>query len=116
MTTFQLLLYFMIVSFLYFGIACIFTPRMRLEFTRFGLNTIQRLIAGFFQLLGATGLIAGALGYDTIGMAASAGLAILMLAGFYVRIKIKDDIYKSSPALIFMCLSLILCYKFYKFL
>jgi hypothetical protein len=84
---------------------------MRLEFTRFGLNTLQRLITGILQLVGAAGLIVGIYNIK-VGIAASAGLALLMLAGFLVRIKIRDGIYKSSPALIFLFLSSIICYKF----
>ncbi|MEP0481563.1 MAG: hypothetical protein ABJD23_15175, partial [Nonlabens sp.] len=59
----------------------------------------------------AAGLIVGI--FNTyIGIAASAGLSLLMLAGFIVRVKIKDGVYKSSPALIFMVLCGIICYKF----
>ncbi len=84
---------------------------MRLEFTRFGLSMLQRLLTGVLQLIGATGLIVGI--FNTyIGIMASAGLSLLMLAGFIVRVKIKDGIYKSSPALIFMVLCSIICYKF----
>lgn len=111
MKTFDLLLYFTIVSFLFFGITCLFSKHMRLEFTRFGLNTLQRLLTGVLQLVGAAGLIVG-IYYVKVGIAASAGLAFLMLAGFLVRLKIKDGIYKSSPALIFLFLSVIICYKF----
>ncbi len=84
---------------------------MRLEFTRFGLSMLQRLLTGVLQLIGAAGLIVGI--FNTyIGIAASAGLSLLMLAGFLVRVKIKDGVYKSSPALIFMVLCGIICYKF----
>lgn len=88
---------------------------MRLEFTRFGLNTLQRFITGVLQLIGAAGLIVG-MYYTKVGIAAAAGLALLMLAGFLVRLKIKDGVYKSSPALIFLFLSSIICYQFIKIL
>ncbi|PQJ22514.1 MULTISPECIES: DoxX family protein [Nonlabens] len=111
MKTFDLLLYFTIVSFVFFGITCLFSSHMRLEFTRFGLSMLQRLLTGVLQLIGAAGLIVGI--FNTyIGIAASAGLSLLMLAGFMVRVKIKDGVYKSSPALIFMVLCGIICYKF----
>lgn len=88
---------------------------MRLEFTRFGLNTIQRLLTGVLQLIGATGLIVGIF-YIKVGIVASAGLALLMLAGFLVRLRIKDGVYRSSPALIFLFLSTVICYNFIKML
>ncbi|MEN8817483.1 MAG: DoxX family protein [Nonlabens sp.] len=115
MKTFDLILYFTIISFLFFGTTCLFSKHMRLEFTRFGLNTLQRLITGMLQLLGAIGLIIGIYNVK-VGVVASAGLALLMLAGFLVRLKIKDGIYKSSPALIFLFLSSIICYQFIKLL
>ncbi len=115
MKIFDLLLYFTIVSFLFFGTTCLFSKHLRLEFTRFGLNTLQRLLTGFLQLAGAIGLIAG-IYYVKIGIAASAGLALLMLAGFIVRLRIKDGIYKSSPAFIYLFLSSVICYKFIKML
>ncbi|QJP35507.1 hypothetical protein F0365_14420 [Nonlabens sp. Ci31] len=115
MKTFDLLLYFTIVSFLFFGMNCMFNPRMRLEFTRYGLNTLQRLLTGFFQVMGAVGLLYGI--FNTkVGIAASAGLCVLMFSGLLVRIRIKDSLYKSSPALVFMVLSGIICYRFIKLL
>jgi len=94
---------------------CIFNPRMRLEFNRYGLNTLQRLLTGILQITGAIGLICGI--FNTkVGIAASAGLCLLMFFGLIVRIKIKDGIYKSSPALAFMVISGIICYRFIKIL
>ncbi len=82
------------------------------EFNRFKLTSTQRIITGITQLIGVAGLIIG-LGNDYVGMAASLGLAVLMTAGFVVRLKIKDGIYRSSPALIYLILNLILAYRFY---
>jgi hypothetical protein len=115
MTTFDFLLYFNIASFLFFGTTCLFSPHMRLEFTRYGLNSLQRFMTGVLQLTGAFGLIAGIF-YTYIGVAASFGLSILMLAGLVTRIKIRDSIYKSSPALIYMVLSAIIGYQFVRML
>lgn len=113
MKTFDLLLYFTIVSFLFFGITCLFSKHMRLEFTRFKLSSLQRVITGVLQILGAIGLIYGTFNYY-MGMAAAAGLSVLMFLGFTVRLRIKDGIYKSSPALVYMILCLILLFRFYR--
>jgi hypothetical protein len=115
MKTFDLLLYFTIASFLFFGVNCMLNPSMRLEFTRYGLNTLQRLLTGIFQVMGAAGLTYGILN-TKVGIAASAGLCLLMFFGLIIRIKIKDGIYKSSPALFFMVISGIICYRFIKML
>ena len=92
-----------------------FNPRMRLEFTRYGLNTLQRLLTGFLQVVGAAGLTYGIF-HTKVGVAASAGLCLLMFFGLIVRIKVKDGLYKSSPALVFMVISGIICYRFIKML
>lgn len=77
---------------------------MHQEFQRFGLTNYRKL-TGFLQLLGATGLFMGFL-YPFITIIASAGLAILMLLGFFVRIRIKDGFMESLPAFAFMLLNL----------
>lgn len=112
MKTFDLLLYFNIVSFLFFGLTCLFAKRMISEFDRFKLTHNQRIITGIAQLIGVIGLIIG-IEYDIVGMAASLGLAVLMAAGFMVRLRIKDGVYRSSPALIYLILNLIIAYRFY---
>lgn len=86
---------------------------MRLEFIRFGLSTKQRIITGVLQLLGATGIL---LSFWDLRLAlfSAAGLSLLMFLGFTVRLRIKDDVYRASPALIYMVLCAILCYEFYK--
>jgi hypothetical protein len=112
MTTFELLVYFDIISFLFFGITCIFSKHMVSEFLRFGLSNLQRVITGILQLIAVVGLYLG-LNDPLIGLVAATGLAVLMLLGFMVRLKISDGIYKSSPALIYTVLNTILAYKFY---
>lgn len=82
------------------------------EFIRFQLKKYQRILTGVLQLIAVAGLIAG-IKFPEIGTVAAAGLSLLMFLGFLVRLKIKDGIYKSSPALIFMVLNAIIAYKFY---
>jgi len=71
------------------------------EFRRFGLSDGRRKLTGILQLFGGLGL---AIGYFTsayILLFASAGLCLLMIIGFGVRLKIKDSIIESLPSLIF---------------
>ncbi len=82
------------------------------EFKRFGLTNQQRLLTGILQLLGAIGLAMGPY-YPFIGMTAAAGLSLLMLLGFSVRIKIKDSIRESIPSFIFMIINGLLFFDFY---
>ncbi len=108
-----LLTLFSSLSFLFFGIGCFFSPRMKLEFLRYGLNRPQRLLTGFLQLLGSIGLFVGIFMAPILCLIASLGLFILMLLGLMVRIKIKDNIFQSSPALIYALINLYLAMEYY---
>lgn len=108
MSLLQVLTLLSALAFLYYGISCLISPFMRHEFERFGL-TDHRVLTGVLEIAGALGLLLGLL-YPIFGIMASAGLTILMLLGFLVRIKIKDGFIRAFPALFFMLLNLwILC-------
>ncbi len=74
------------------------------EFNRFGLEVYQRILTGLLQLLGSIGILIGLL-YPWIGMAATAGLSLLMLLGFGVRLKVRDSIKASLPSFLFMIIN-----------
>jgi hypothetical protein len=82
------------------------------EFIRFQLTKSNRIITGVLQLIAVVGLII-AFEEPLIGFIASSGLALLMLLGFTVRLRIKDGIYKASSSLIYMVLNIILAYHYY---
>jgi hypothetical protein len=77
---------------------------------RYGL-TKYRLLTGYLQLLGAIGLLVGLYVSPIILLVASIGLSMLMLAGFIVRLKIKDNFIKSSPAFTFAAINLLIAIK-----
>ncbi len=79
------------------------STKMKREFKRFGLEKFGLLIMAS-QFLGATGLIVG-LQFNSILTISSFGLALLMLFGFIVRMKLKDSIWISLPALFYMGLN-----------
>ncbi|AMJ66784.1 hypothetical protein AXW84_16160 [Hymenobacter sp. PAMC 26628] len=91
------------LSFLGYGIAYFVSPAMKDEFKRFGLEGLG-LVAIIFELLGAVGLLVG-LKYNLILLISSGGLALLMFLGVAVRIKVKDGLLVSLPALSFMLLN-----------
>lgn len=76
---------------------------MKSEFKRFGLEKAGKLTA-VLELLGAVGLLLG-LAFQLILLISAAGLAILMLLGVAVRIKAKDSLWTTLPALSFMILN-----------
>ena len=79
------------------------SSKMEMEFKRFGLEKFGLIII-MLQFLGATGLMVG-LVFNPLLIISSLGLALLMLAGFLVRLKLKDGILVSLPALFYMSLN-----------
>jgi uncharacterized membrane protein YphA (DoxX/SURF4 family) len=76
------------VSFIIYGSLFFLSPPMRNEFKRFGLEKFATL-TGILELLGGLGMLVG-LKFNFILLISSGGLALLMLLGFGVRLKIKD--------------------------
>lgn len=104
MTLLSLFTFISIVSFLFFGIACLTTKQMKTEFVRYGLSKYRKLI-GILQLLGALGLIFGYYYSTIIHALAALGLAVLMFLGFLVRLKIKDSLIQTLPSLLYAVLN-----------
>lgn len=77
---------------------------MKNEFIRFKLERLGMLTI-LLEFLGALGLLIGFL-YKPILLISSGGLALLMFLGVLVRIKVKDDILTSLPAVLFMIINL----------
>ena len=101
------LILFSALSFLGYGSACFLLTSFKPEFERYGLAA-QRPLVGTLQLAGALGLVAG-LDQPWIGLAASGGLALMMLVAVGVRIKIKDPLPRTTPAVLYLALNAYLC-------
>lgn len=97
--------------FIFYGLQCLFSQEMKSEFNRFKLTAFQRQLTGILQLLGALGLFLGIF-YQWLGLIASAGLGILMLLGFIVRVKIKDNFWQTIPSLFFMVINFVIIYLY----
>ncbi|CAN5727006.1 hypothetical protein BH10BAC2_BH10BAC2_15520 [soil metagenome] len=96
------------LSFLGYGISYFISPQMKNEFKRFGLEKVGTLTA-VLELLGAVGLLVG-LKIQLILLISAGGLTILMFLGVAVRVKIKDSLWISLPALFFMILNFYIFY------
>lgn len=105
-TLYIILVLFSGVSFIIYGCLFFLSPQMRNEFKRFGLEKFATL-TGTLELLGGVGMLVG-LKFNFILLISSGGLALLMLLGFGVRLKIKDGFWLSMPSLFFMLLNLYL--------
>ena len=75
-------------AFFYYGRETLFAAAPRSEYERYGMPRL-RVVAGSLQLLGAIGVLVG-LAYTPIGVAAAAGLTLMMLLGLLVRYRVHD--------------------------
>ncbi|MEO5996401.1 MAG: DoxX family protein [Chitinophagaceae bacterium] len=91
------------LSFMAYGIAYFKSPQMKSEFKRFGLEKAGTPTA-VLELMGAVGLLVG-LKMQLILLISAGGLTILMFLGVAIRIKVKDSLWISLPALFFMILN-----------
>ena len=97
------LILFSALSFLGYGTACFFSPHMKREFERYRLGS-QRTLVGGLQVLAAIGLLGG-MGEPWMGRSAAAGRALMMLVAVIVRIRIKDTLAQTIPALGYLALN-----------
>jgi len=81
---------------------------MKNEFKRFGLEKWALTIV-ILEIIGAVGLLVG-LKYNFMLVISSLGLALLMLAGVLVRVKLKDSLWISLPAAFYMVLNAFIFY------
>ena len=93
----------LVVAFLGYGIACLRGPSMLVEFERFGLARM-RVLTGWLEVLGALGLAAGYV-FPPLVVVSAGGLALLMLAGVLVRIRVQDPFRALVPALVLLAIN-----------
>ena len=82
---------------------------MKAEFKRFGLERLGTVIA-FLELFGAVGLLIGLYNYP-LSIISSGGLSLLMFCGILVRIKMRDSILLTLPALFYFLINLFIFSK-----
>ena len=90
--------------FLWYGIACLLSDGMAVEFKRFGLSR-YRTLTGSLEVLGAVGLATG-YAWPIIGVFSALGLAALMLLGVITRIRVRDSVIETVPAAFLLFVSL----------
>jgi uncharacterized membrane protein YphA (DoxX/SURF4 family) len=88
------------VLFLGYGSLVLFSGGMRAEFERFGLSRFRQL-TGALEVVGGLGLLVG-LARPTVMVVASGGLALLMLLGVIVRVRVRDPLLETAPAAVLM--------------
>jgi hypothetical protein len=89
--------------FLGYGLSCFVSPKLILEFKRYGFER-YRVVIAITEITGAFGLIGGL--YSNPLMILSSGiLTVLMIGAILVRMKIKDPFSRSLPALVLLVLN-----------
>ena len=111
MTIIDVLSIFSGTCFLFYGASCLYSTHMSKEFKRFGIPQFLKL-TGTLQILGGFSLLIGCWKIPLLAFIGATGLALLMLLGSVVRIKIKDSFLQSSPAFIFTILNSYLAYTY----
>ena len=97
------LILFSASSFAVYGAACFLSDYLKQEFVRYRLGG-ERVLVGVLQMGASLGLLLG-LEVPWIGRAAAAGLTLMMLLAVGVRIRIKDSLLQTLPALLYLFLN-----------
>ena len=103
MSIYNICVFLSSLSFFAYVISYFTSHHMKSEFKRFKLEKLG-LFTIILQFFGALGLLIG-LQFNPLLIISSGGLALLMLIGVMVRIKLKDSLLITLPALFYMCLN-----------
>jgi uncharacterized membrane protein YphA (DoxX/SURF4 family) len=91
------------IAFIVYGVQCLVSTRMREEFSRYGFPQLRQLTGGL-EILAGLGLLVG-LRWAPVLTVASGILLIMMIGALLIRIRIKDGIVRSLPALVLVALN-----------
>ena len=100
---YDIAIYVSSLSFFIYFISYFISPFMKDEFKRLDLEAIG-LLTITLELIGSIGLLVG-IRFTPILLLASGGLALLMLFAILFRLKSKDTLWVSLPALFYMLLN-----------
>lgn len=89
---------------MFYGLACLFSPGLVVEFERYRLARF-RVAVGLLEVAGAAGLLAG-WWFPPLQSLAAAGLAALMICGLWARWRIRDPWPAMLPALVLAVVNL----------
>ena len=91
------------ISFVIYGLSIFSSQKMKDEFIRFKLKEFTYII-GTFEILGGVGLLIGIYNVNFL-ISSSFCLAFLMLLGILARLRVRDNLMKLLPALLFLFLN-----------
>ncbi len=91
------------VSFLLYGASLLGSHAMAAEFERYHLAP-YRTFTGVLEMAAGAGLLAG-LRYRPLLLVSAGGLAVLMLAALVVRLRVRDPLVSTLPAVLLLVLN-----------
>jgi len=100
---------FSAISFVIYSLHSVFSRRMILEFSRWGIGNLRILVASF-QMLGGIGLLLGMYNIWLLCLV-SFFLTLMMIIAIIIRIRVRDSFLLTVPALMYALLSFIIFYS-----
>jgi hypothetical protein len=104
------IIYFSALSFLFYGVNSFYSKRLISEYERWGYNRL-RIIIAILQILASFGLIIGAYSFPLLLSIVSFSLTIMMLVAVFTRVKIKDSIANTMPAIFYVIINSIIFFQ-----
>jgi hypothetical protein len=83
------------------------------EFEVYGLSKNVCYIVGFLKVSLALILLAS-IAFGQLTLIGSLGLALLLLGSIIMHLKVKDELYKSFPAFLFLIMNLVIAFSYLK--
>lgn len=105
------LILFSALSFVVYGAGCFTSQYLAQEFERYGFARLRRWI-GVLQLCGSMALITG-LWFPVMGTVGAGGLTLMMLTAIAVRIRIRDSLVQTLPAILYFLINAWLALRAY---
>jgi len=105
----EIFVLFSAISFVIYSLHSVFSRRMIMEFSRWGIGNLRILVASF-QMLGGIGLLLGMYNIWLLCLA-SFFLMLMMITAIIIRVRVRDSFLQTVPALIYALLSLIIFYS-----
>tara|TARA_B100001173_G_scaffold303712_1_gene306811 strand:+ start:349 stop:696 length:348 start_codon:yes stop_codon:yes gene_type:complete len=105
----EIFVLFSAISFVIYSLHSVFSRRMILEFSRWGIGNLRILVASF-QMLGGIGLLLGMYNVWLLCLV-SFLLMLMMITAIIIRIRVRDSFLLTVPALIYALLSFIIFYS-----
>ena len=79
------------------------------EFEVYGLSKTVFYVIGFLKV-GLALILLASIKFESLTLIGSIGLALLLLGSVIMHIKVKDELFKSFPAILFIILNLVIIF------